>query len=137
MDKIQNIIGECRSYSNIAYTHTHNFAQLIIPLQVLPLSIQHIHQNYDKPLTVAQLAALEGYTLTYYSEWFKKITSQTPQSYIQKVRLDKAKELLRHTNLSILHIAIQVGYQHQGSLTRLFQQYVHITPATYRRTFQK
>ncbi|GAA3406968.1 AraC family transcriptional regulator [Paenibacillus hodogayensis] len=99
----------------------------------LPASIRYIHEHYQEPLTVQQLASLEHYNRSYYADWFWKQTGKTPTAYIQEVRLRKAKELLRTTSLSILHIAIQVGLEHQSSLTRLFQKYEHVTPSEYRR----
>ncbi|MDH2880913.1 helix-turn-helix transcriptional regulator [Bacillus cytotoxicus] len=98
-----------------------------------PKSIQYIHEHYDKNITVQQLAALEHYNRSYYSEWFLKETGKSPSVYIQEVRLNKAKELLRNTNLSIMHIAIQVGLEHQSSLTRLFQKYEGMSPSQYRK----
>lgn len=52
------------------------------------------------------------------------------------MRLNKAKELLRDTDLPILHIAIQVGLEHQSSLTRLFQKYEEITPSQFRTKYK-
>ncbi|WP_028559939.1 AraC family transcriptional regulator [Paenibacillus pinihumi] len=98
-----------------------------------PRSIRYIHEHYDEQLTVQKLAEMEHYNRSYYSDWFLKETGKTPSSYIQEVRLNKAKELLRNTNLSILNIAIQVGLEHQSSLTRLFQQYERVTPSQFRK----
>ncbi|RJE88385.1 AraC family transcriptional regulator [Paenibacillus sp. 1011MAR3C5] len=98
-----------------------------------PRSIQYIHEHYDEPLTVQKLAEMEHYNRSYYSDWFLKETGKTPSAYIQEVRLSKAKELLRDTNLSILNIAVQVGLEHQSSLTRLFQQYERVTPSQFRK----
>ncbi|MGM7635725.1 AraC family transcriptional regulator [Bacillus sp. Hm123] len=98
-----------------------------------PKSIQYIHEHYDEPISISQLAALEHYNRTYFSEWFMKETGKSPASYIRDVRLNKAKELLRHTDLPLLHIALQVGLEHQSSLTRLFQTYEGMTPSQYRR----
>ncbi|MBO1580302.1 helix-turn-helix domain-containing protein [Bacillus sp. XF8] len=98
-----------------------------------PNSIQYIHEHYHENITVQKLAQLEHYNRSYYSDWFLKETGKSPSAYIQEVRLNKAKELLRNTNLPILHIAIQVGLEHQSSLTRLFQKYEGITPSQYRK----
>lgn len=54
------------------------------------------------------------------------------QTYIQKLRLQEAKQLLRETNYSMLAIAQQVGYEHQASLTRIFKQFEGMTPYAYR-----
>ncbi|OBZ14026.1 DNA-binding protein [Bacillus sp. FJAT-27264] len=98
-----------------------------------PRSIQYIHEHYHENISVQQLAELEHYNRSYYSDWFVRETGSTPSSYLQEVRLNKAKQLLCETNYSILQIAIQVGLEHQSSLTRLFQQFEQITPSQYRK----
>lgn len=99
----------------------------------LPRSLQYIHNNLHQSLPLQQLAALEGYNLTYYCEWFKKLTGLSPKAYLQNLRLQKAKELLSQTDFSITEIALQVGYEHPASLTRLFQQLENLTPLAYRQ----
>lgn len=98
-----------------------------------PKSISYIHEHYNEKITVQKLASLEHYNRSYYSDWFLKETGKSPSTYIQEVRLNKAKELLRNTDLPILHIAIQVGLDHQSSLTRLFQKCEGITPSQFRK----
>jgi AraC-like DNA-binding protein len=101
-----------------------------------PKSIRYIHEHYNENITVHNLASLEHYNRSYYSDWFLKETGKSPSVYIQEVRLNKAKELLRNTDLPILHIAIQVGLEHQSSLTRLFQKYEGITPSQFRKKYR-
>ncbi|MEO1122960.1 MAG: AraC family transcriptional regulator [Cyanobacteria bacterium J06635_1] len=99
-------------------------------------SLHYIHQHYHCALDVTQLAQIEGYSLPYYSEWFKAQTGQSPKAYLQALRLNRAKELLRHTDLPIWHIAQQVGFERASSLTRLFQQWEGMTPRHYRAKTQ-
>ena len=95
-------------------------------------SLHYIHQHYHCSLDVAQLAKLEGYSFSYYSEWFKEKTAKSPKAYIQDLRLKQAKQLLLHTDLPIYQIAQQVGFEQASSLTRLFQQREGISPKGYR-----
>lgn len=95
-------------------------------------SLRYIHQHYHRPLEVTQLAAIEGYSLTYYSEWFKTQTGKSPKTYIQDLRLQKAQNLLRYSDLPIYQIAQQVGFQQASSLTRLFQRRQGQSPQQYR-----
>ncbi|MEL7224981.1 MAG: AraC family transcriptional regulator [Cyanobacteria bacterium J06576_12] len=98
----------------------------------LPPSIQYIHDNYHTSITVTHLSKIEGYCLSYYSEWFKAKTGKTPTVYIQDLRIQQAKKLLHHTDLTIQAIAHQVGFERASSLARLFQQRKCITPQAYR-----
>jgi len=102
-----------------------------------PKSIRYIHEHYNQNITVQQLASIEHYNRSYYSDWFLKETGKSPSAYIQEVRLNKAKELLRNTDLPILHIAIQVGLEHQSSLTRLFLKYEELPPSQFRKNSAK
>ncbi|WP_017531598.1 helix-turn-helix transcriptional regulator, partial [Pelosinus sp. HCF1] len=78
------------------------------------------------------LASLEHYHVGYYSQWFQKKMGVSVQIYLQKLRIEEAKRLLRETNYTILEIAQEVGYEHQASLTRIFKQVEGITPSVYR-----
>lgn len=99
-----------------------------------PRSVRYIEQHLASPLTVEQLAAIEGYSPTYYCEWFKQWMGRSPGDYIQHRRLETAKTLLRESDLPILAIAQQVGYEHHASFSRAFQQQVGCSPTAYRKT---
>ncbi len=122
-----------QSTANQDLTNLFHYAYRLLRREYTPCSIQYIQANYHEPLELQKLAELEGYNLTYYCEWFKKLTGVTPKTYIQALRLKKAKELLVDTDLSIFQIAQQVGYEHHSSLTRLFQQCEKMTPLAYRQ----
>jgi AraC-like DNA-binding protein len=123
---------------NPALTYLFQYAyHQLLAFNLRPRSLEYIHEHYQEALDLPTLAALEGFNPTYYSEWFRKETGLTVTAYLQKLRLDEAKKLLHHTDLSLAQIAQHVGYQHHASLTRLFQQYEQITPSTYRRQSRK
>ncbi|VEP11229.1 Helix-turn-helix-domain containing protein AraC type [Hyella patelloides LEGE 07179] len=114
-------------------TNLFRYAYSILQKNYTPQSIQYINANFQESISLQKLANLEGYNPTYYCQWFKKNTGMTPKAYIQSLRLQRAKELLAHTDFSILRIAQQVGYEHHASLTRLFQQHEKVTPRIYRQ----
>lgn len=116
-----------------AVTDLFHYAYHLLRQASQPRSIQYLRDHYAENIQLAALAALEGYNPTYYSEWFKKTTGLAPSAYLRKLRLDEAKNLLTETDLSILHIAQQVGYEHHASLTRLFREHEQLTPAAYRQ----
>ncbi|MCL4303545.1 MAG: AraC family transcriptional regulator [Anaerolineae bacterium] len=120
-----------------AVTDLFHYAYRLLLQATTPHSIQYLHDHYAENIQLAALAALEGYNPTYYSEWFKKTTGLTASAYLQKLRLEEAKNLLAETDLPILHIAQQVGYEHHASLTRLFRESEQMSPAEYRRKTRK
>ena len=103
----------------------------------LPASIEYINNHYFEEIDLKVLAEIEHYNPTYYSEWFKKNMNMSLTTYIQNLRLKKAKELLLNTDYTILQIAQIVGYNHNSSLTRLFKTLEKTTPIQFKIENQK
>ncbi|MBV7274752.1 AraC family transcriptional regulator [Clostridium thailandense] len=95
-------------------------------------SIQYINEHFNEDIDFKMLANIEHYNVSYYSEWFKKVNKVSPIEYIKKLRIEKAKELLTNTDFNIARIALEVGYSHHSSLTRVFKEYEKISPANFR-----
>ncbi|WFD10205.1 helix-turn-helix domain-containing protein [Tepidibacter hydrothermalis] len=114
-----------------------NYACRFLTEDTKPISIQYIHNNFEKSISIQELAAIENFNISYYIEWFNKKTAMTPNAYIQKLRLEKAKEYLVDTELSLLMISQLVGYEQQSSLTRLFKNHESISPSTYRKIYRE
>lgn len=95
-------------------------------------SIRYISEYYHLPITVNQLAKIESYNVTYYSDWFKQQTGFSPSFYLRCIRIDRAKELLLSTNFSVMEIAVMVGYSSNSTFTRAFHNITGMTPKAYR-----
>lgn len=126
------LLAELHQGPSADFVPLFHYAYRLLQREQIPRSMHYIQANLHQPIDLKRLAALEGYQVTYYCEWFKQQTGMTPNAYIQQLRMQKAKELLEQTDLSIWQIAQQVGYVHPASLTRLFQQHEQITPIAYR-----
>lgn len=95
---------------------------------------EYIQEHYaDSNLSNSQIADHFRMNNTYLSTFFKEKTGMNLLSYIHKVRLDKAKELLITTDLTLEEISGRVGCNNSVSLTRLFKKYESVTPAVYRK----
>ncbi len=68
---------------------------------------------------------------------FKKATGEAPLEYLQKMRIEKAKQLLTTTDQSLDQITTAVGYVDLSSFRRLFHQIVGLSPTAYRKRFVK
>ncbi len=88
----------------------------------------HLFSN----LKVDQLAKLCNLSLSSFKRLFKKEYNNSPNNYISNRRLEKAKELLTLTDLSIGEIAFEVGFQDSLYFTRLFKNKIGIPPSKYR-----
>ena len=63
---------------------------------------------------------------------FKEYTGYRPFEYVNRIKIQKAKELLKNTSYSIGEISIYAGYESHSSFTHLFKKYTGMTPAEYR-----
>lgn len=127
LSECQNKITNTTAINQLLY---YSF-QLLQQNQEYP-SLRYLHENYHTNISLKTLAMLEHYHTSYYSQWFQKKNGVSVQEYLQKLRLQEAKRLLRETSYSVLAIAQQVGYEQQASLTRIFKQYEGMTPSAYR-----
>lgn len=105
--------------------------------QVLYASFNLLHRNYARKLTVQELAAHAGLSVSRYTSVFKQYTGLSPQQYLIRYRLQKAKDLIRHTQLSIRQIASLTGFDDQLYFSRLFRKYEHLSPLEYRKQAQE
>ena len=124
--------GEENSSLTGSVLHLVHYINSLLAQSSSARSLDYIHQHYHRPLDISRLAQIEGYSFSYYSEWFKEKMGKSPKAYIQCLRLKQAKELLKHTDLPIYQIAQQVGFEQTSSFTRLFKQREGISPTGYR-----
>lgn len=126
---------------NAAHSQSLNdlfrYASRLLVKKDRPVSIKYLQDHFQEEFNLNKLAALEHYNPTYYCQWFQKKTGLTPGAYLQKLRLQRAKSLLLNTDLSLLQIAHEVGYEQQSSLTRLFKQKESVSPTDFRKKFRK
>lgn len=96
--------------------------------------IDYIHQHLDQNLSLAILSAQIHLSPSYLSRLFQKTTGITLHRYVIQCRIDRAKHLLQHGNLSIGAISLDVGFANQQHFTRQFRQLTGITPSAFRKT---
>jgi len=82
---------------------------------------------------IAEQAAMSTRTLV---RRFHKYYGESPQSYIQRTRIEKSKVLLETTNHRLAKIVELCGYGDESAFRRLFKKYCSISPREYRRRFQ-
>lgn len=93
-------------------------------------------ENISRPeLLVESLADFMAMSPRHFSRCFHQQTGMTPGKYLEKIRLEKARELLSTTTGSIKSIAYLCGFQQEERLRRLFIKQLGITPSQYRYHF--
>jgi AraC-like DNA-binding protein len=95
-----------------------------------------MERNYDAPITVGDLSREVALSPYYFIRSFRRVYKQTPHQYLMELRIAKAKELLRNSDLSVTEICTAVGYESLGSFSTLFSKVAGISPNTYRDNSQ-
>ncbi|MDF2660081.1 MAG: transcriptional regulator, partial [Paenibacillus sp.] len=96
--------------------------------------IAYIHQNIYEPLPLARLAGHVAYSPYHFTRIFKERIGLSPLYYVSALRLQKAKDLLLNTNLSIRDIGLEIGQQSLGTFTTRFTERVGMTPSQFRNS---
>jgi len=85
--------------------------------------------------TVDYLASELNLSPRYLSDMLRSLTGQNGQQHIHEKLVEKAKEYLTTTNLSIAEIAYQLGFEHSQSFNKLFKKKTTLTPLEFRQSF--
>lgn len=96
-----------------------------------------VEQNLHSALPVSKLAGEANMSVTTFHRWFKQHTSSTPQQWIIRQRVARARLLLETTNDSVEVIAHQSGLGTSTNLRQHFRRIVGTTPTSYRTSFDQ
>ena len=96
-----------------------------------------IQENFRQKITMDQIADFVGINKAYLQRQYKKYTGQTILKSINTLRVQRAANLLRNTNLPIQKIALQVGFSNKNHLDYEFKKVMGFPPSDYKNSFIK
>ena len=126
--KIIEMVMECVSTESVADANARSKIQM---------AIGYIQEHFAENLTVNVLAEHYGMSPNYFSSMFKKEMSRSAVNYITELRINQARELLYHSELSVVDISKKVGYEDSQYFFRVFKKYLGMTPLQYREESRK
>ncbi|MFV0291494.1 MAG: helix-turn-helix domain-containing protein [Mangrovibacterium sp.] len=98
--------------------------------------LNNLFEDANNQLPTVQYLANElNLTPAYLSDLLKNLTGQTAQQYIHEKLIEKSKELLCTTNLSVSEIAYQLGFGYPQSFNKLFKNKTDLSPLKFRQSF--
>jgi len=110
-------------------------AKKLESIKPIRIAKQFINDNYMNTITLEDVSSMVNFNPSYFSALFKKETGENFLEYVSRVRINKAKELLKDTDLNIATICEKVGYQDIAHFTRYFKKYTGIKPNAYRKLY--
>ena len=90
-------------------------------------------RQFAEALDLDRLAAESGFSKFHFARSFKDAYGETPLQYLTRRRVERAKDLLRHANLTVTEICILVGFSSLGSFSSRFTELVGMSPSAYQR----
>jgi AraC family transcriptional regulator len=103
-----------------------------LPKHKLHQVIDYIHASLHCDLSLSDMAAVIGMSPYHFSRLFKQSIGLSPYQFVIQCRLEKAKELLQHSDLTIAQIAYTTGFSNQSHFTQQFKRYCQTTPQKLR-----
>lgn len=121
------LVSDPRRLSPLLPGHRNHDDEAILEAQ------DWIESRHAEAVTIEGMANEVGLTERTMKRRFRLATGLSPNVYVQKVRIDKAKKLLLTTSMAMKEIAYAVGYENVSFFVRLFKRQVGYTPAQWRR----
>ncbi len=116
--------------------HKENFSENKKTVEKLEKVIRYIHSNCHSYITVEELANVSAYSVSHFSRFFKDLTGKTPIEYINRQRVYSACDRLKQTELSVLEVALESGFENVGHFIKTFKKYTDYTPYQYKQKYR-
>lgn len=92
-----------------------------------------VQGNLYRSIALAELAAVAGISRFHFCRLFKRRTGLTPMAFVERLRIERAKQLMRDTRLGLAEVALLAGFADQSHFTHRFRRRVGVTPAAFAR----
>jgi AraC family transcriptional regulator len=97
----------------------------------LKRAIDYVEAQLDKPVSLADLASSAGLTRMHFAAQFRAATGLRPHEYLLRRRIERAQEMLAGTGMSLVDVALSVGFQTQAHFTSVFKRYTGQPPRAW------
>lgn len=106
-------------------------------VESLKTVLTYVRDNYKEKIYIQDLANQVHMNEQYFCRFFKKSIGRSPMEYINEYRIKQAKRLLEETDLPVMEVCLECGYNNLGNFLRTFRKYTDTTPLKYRNQFQR
>ena len=103
--------------------------------QAILTAQEWIESHFSQEIFIDDLATLVGLGARTFKRRFKQATNETPISYLQRIRVERAKVRLEKTTEPINQIIWSIGYEDVSSFRQLFKRFTGVTPKDYRQKY--
>lgn len=103
------------------------------PIKNLCYCRNYLEENYMHDISIRNLAKMAGYSYDYFRHLFTERFSLSPQNYLIRIRLEKALQLLKSTDLKCTEVAYLCGFSDSGQMAKMIKREYGLTPTQLRK----
>jgi len=104
--------------------------------QKMKMAVEYIEENYASDLNMAVVSNYISMNYSLFSYSFKQYTGSNFVNYLKDIRMKKAKELLARTDMKIIEISQEVGYDNEKHFMKIFKATCGVSPSEYRKNMR-
>lgn len=108
----------------------------ILPTWRLRKVVRHIEGHLDRQIRLSELADLACMSPSHFTRTFKSSVNVTPQDFIRRRRIERAKTFLASSSIGLAQVAQACGFSDQAHFTRTFHELVGQPPSRWRRSLR-
>ncbi len=122
-----------RDFSRLAFEHYRSLPR-VHPLSAWRLNRvrRYAESRLDRRMSLEELAEVAGFSRAHFAATFKAATSMSAHEFLLRMRIQAAARLLSCTDLALVEIALQTGFQNQPHFTTVFRKITSVTPGKWR-----
>lgn len=112
-------------------------SQELIPGQMIQKSLAYIREHPEEAVKITDLCEMENMSASTYYKYFMQEFGVSPAEYILRQKIEKSKEMLQRTDLSVTEIAYQYKFSSSQYFATVFKRFCNMTPTEYREKAKK
>ena len=123
-------VYRCHVYESIDANRYDKYSERTIGMN---MAVKYIHDNYNEAISLDELARMTNFSKYYFCTLFKEFTGESFREYQNRLRVKKAEEMIRGTDLPITDVAFACGFNDSNYFARKFKQVTGRTPSEARK----
>lgn len=143
LNNADRLASEITTYSEMIHFYHHLFEYAEETMNQAPdknkVLIQkickYLEEHYDEDISLEEAASMIGFSSFYFTKLMKEHMNMSYIDYITSLRIEKAKQLLEETDMTVKDVGIAVGYENANYFTRVFKRVEGSAPSQYKSKF--
>lgn len=119
--------------SELLRSHRPPAADVTHKIDLIKSILEYIEVNYASAISLSDLADVAKMNTSYFCRFFRSITHQSPMEYVNMYRIEKAAQMLHTTQLPVMNICLECGFNECSNFIKVFKKYKGVTPSQYRK----